>query len=274
MILADFHTHTSFSSDSTASMESMIESAISKGLKIYCITDHMDAHYPHPDFGTFTFDPDTYFDSLTKFKEKYNNKIDLRFGIELGLRNEPDLTEVIDKEYTKLVNSYPFDFIIGSTHVLNHCDPYLPQFWANKSSADGIHDYFVSIQENASNYDMFQIYGHLDYIVRYIPDKVKAYQETDYQDLIDSMLLSIIHHGKGIECNTSGFKYGLGVPHPKPTLLKRYRELGGELLTIGSDAHKPEHIAYDFIKAEELLKELGFRYYTVYKDRKPEFIKL
>ena len=77
-----------------------------------------------------------------------------------------------------------------------------------------------------------------------------------------------------MECNTAGFKYGLGQPHPSMEILKRYKELGGELLTLGSDAHAPCHIAYDFQKASDLLKACGFRYYTIFKERKPEFIPL
>ena len=77
-----------------------------------------------------------------------------------------------------------------------------------------------------------------------------------------------------MECNTAGFKYGLGQPHPSTEILKRYKELGGELLTLGSDAHAPCHIVYDFQKASHLLKACGFRYYTIFKERKSEFIPL
>ena len=80
-----------------------------------------------------------------------------------------------------------------------------------------------------------------------------------------------IEHGKGIELNTAGLKYGLPYAHPHRDVLKRYRELGGEILTIGSDAHKPEHVAYDFQKVPELLESCGFRYYTEFIGRKPVF---
>lgn len=274
MILQDFHTHTRFSSDSEAEPEAMIEKAISLGLKRYCITDHMDYCYPHPEIGTFLFDPEEYVQELTRLKEKYKSQIDLNIGIELGLRNEPDLRESIRTQYEQLITSYPFDFVLGSTHVILHYDPYLKEFWNNRTTHEGIFEYFRSIEQNAAYYPMFQIYGHLDYIVRYIPDLVKEYCPSDYQDVIDSMLRSLIEHGKGIECNAAGLKYGLPFPHPKPEILKRYLELGGELITIGSDAHKPEHIAYEFLHVSELLKELGFRYYAIYKEQKPEMIRL
>ena len=83
-----------------------------------------------------------------------------------------------------------------------------------------------------------------------------------------------IQKGKGIELNTAGFKYGLGHPNPTESILKRYRELGGEIITIGADAHAPEHVAYDFDKVPAILKAAGFRYYTVFELRKPKFIPL
>ena len=96
----------------------------------------------------------------------------------------------------------------------------------------------------------------------------------DSADTLDEILKTLIHNGIGLECNTAGFKYGLGQPHPSMEILKRYKDLGGELLTLGSDAHAPCHIAYDFQKASDLLKTCGFKYYTIFKERKPEFISL
>jgi histidinol-phosphatase (PHP family) len=91
---------------------------------------------------------------------------------------------------------------------------------------------------------------------------------------LDDVLRTILDCGKGIEINTSGYKYGLGHAHPKTEILKRYRELGGEIITIGSDAHKPEHLCYDFHLVPELLKSLGFTYYTTFVQRKPVFERL
>lgn len=274
MIIADFHTHTSFSTDSQTSPSDMIEQAIALGLKKYCITDHMDYRYPHGNVGNFTFDVKEYWKTLNELKERYQNQIELLIGVELGLRNEPETKEEVRDFFRNLTKEYPFDFVLGSTHVLWNFDPYLKEFWDHRTTAEGLTEYFQSIAHNARYYDMFQIYGHLDYIIRYIMDDVKNYEVSDYQDLIDEMLKSIIANGKGIECNTSGFKYHLGFPHPKLEILKRYRELGGELLTIGSDGHRPEHIAYSFSTARELLLELGYEYYTVYKEQIPTMIRL
>lgn len=274
MIIGDFHTHTMFSTDSEANPIDMIEQAITLGLTKYCITDHMDYLYPHNTIGTFTFDIKEYWNTLSELKERYAKQIDVLIGVELGLRNEPEVKEEVRGYYQKLTKDYPFDFVVGSTHVLWNYDPYYKEFWDHRTKACGLMEYFRSITHNAAYYDMFQICGHLDYIIRYVPDEIKEYNVADYQDVIDEMLKSIITHGKGIECNASGYKYKLGVPHPKPEILKRYKELGGELITIGSDAHRPEHIAYDFSTAQALLQDLGFQYYAIYAKQKPTMIKL
>ncbi|HHV09120.1 MAG TPA: histidinol-phosphatase HisJ family protein [Clostridiales bacterium] len=278
MLLADYHVHSDFSSDSTAPAQQMVEQAVKLGLEKLCITDHMDYDYPQESGYSFVFDPDKYMDKLEELKRLYHKKIELKIGIELGL--QPCLAA----RNADLTRQYPFDFIIGSSHLVDRMDPYTAGYWENRTVFDGIHRYFESVIENCKAYQGFHIYGHLDYIIRYVP-KEKVGQKTsptskydysylDYSDLLDEVLRTIISYGKGIEINTAGLKYGLGYPHPKPEILKRYRELGGELITIGSDAHKPEHLCYDFHLIPELLKSLGYKYYATFAEGKPSFEKL
>ena len=135
-------------------------------------------------------------------------------------------------------------------------------------------EYYEATLANIRKLDCFDVYGHIDYIVRYAPNKRENYSILDYKDIIDEILKLLIENGKGIECNTAGFKYGLGVPNPENYVLKRYHELGGEILTIGSDGHKPEHTAYAFDKVPALLESCGIRYYTVFHNRKPIMLPL
>ncbi len=274
MIIADYHVHSNFSGDSPAPMEQMIERAIQLGLKKLCFTDHMDYDYPPMGDIPFVFDPEPYVAKLQTLKDYYANQIEILTGIELGLQPRPQVIE-----YFKFLHSkYFFDFAIGSSHVLDYVDPYYPVFWENKTKEEGLKAYFQSIIDNCKIFkDYFNIYGHLDYIIRYAPTtegKKPDYSYEDYSDLLDEALKTIISYGKGIEANTSGYKYGLGNPHPKAEVLKRYKELGGELITIGSDAHKPEHLCYDFNRVAELLKHLGYTHYATFVKGKPIFEKL
>ena len=135
-------------------------------------------------------------------------------------------------------------------------------------------EYFESILENLAVFSEMDVYGHIDYVVRYGPNQNREYSYGRYQDILDEILRTIISKGCGIELNTGGFHYGLGEPNPCRAVIRRYRQLGGEIITIGADAHGPDKIAYAFDKAADILADCGFTYYTIFKDRKPEFIKL
>lgn len=263
MIKADLHVHSNYSSDSEEPLEKIVEAAVGGGLSVLCVTEHMDMDFPT---GEFILDTPAYKAELFSLREKYADRIELLYGVELGLMDylAPRLYE-----YTA---SEPFDFIIGSSHLVDGMDPYEPPYFEKYGDRNGILRYFESILANISAYDDFDVYGHLDYAVRYCSKK--AYSPSEYMELIDEILKKLIAMGKGIELNTAGLKYGLGWAHPHPEVLRRYKELGGELITVGSDGHRAGHIAYDFDKACEILKSAGFRYYAVFRKRKAEFFGL
>lgn len=267
--LSDYHLHCCFSSDSEASPESMIQQAIRLGLSHICFTDHNDYDYP-PENGEILFQLDfkNYFEAITALKDKYSASLDIHIGVEQGL--QPHLAEK--------VNSYDalnqLDFIIGSTHIVDGADPYYQTFWENRSPSTSITQYFENIYKSICTCSNFDVYGHLDYIVRYAPGKDSEYNPLLYSDILDAILKKLIENGKGIEINTAGLRYGLKEANPCLAIIRRYQELGGEIITIGSDAHKPEQIAYCFEKIPELLAYGGFSYYTIFKNRTPEFIRL
>lgn len=266
-MLCDYHLHSSFSGDSEALPEEMIQSAIQLGMNAFCFTDHYDLDFPD-DTQNFLFDIDTYFEELSALKEKYRSQLQIRIGVELGLQNH------LQKECSAIAAAYPFDFIIGSSHVVNHKDPYYPEYFEGRREEDCYKEYFCSILDNLAVFEDFDVYGHLDYIVRYGPDKNKYYSYEKYKEILDEILRLCILKNIGLEINTGGLAYGLGHTNPHEDILRRYRELGGEIITVGSDAHVPERLAYEFTKARQILSDCGFQYYTVFQNRKPEFIKL
>lgn len=270
-IRADYHLHSSFSGDSETPMEQMILKGIELGLTDMCFTEHMDINFPVSEIAAphvYEVNTDSYLFDLIKYKEKYADKIQVHFGIELGVQSD------ITKECARYIKSHDFDFVIASSHVAEHLDPYLPAFYEGRTEEEAYRAYFNSILENIKGFTNFDIYGHLDYVVRYGENKDKYYTYERYQDILDKILDALIYNGKGIELNTGGIKYGVKDFHPCTDLLKRYREKGGEIITIGSDAHRPENLCDHFGRAEEVLKECGFRYYCVFDKRTPDFRKL
>jgi histidinol-phosphatase (PHP family) len=265
MFIADYHTHSNFSSDSEAPMEFMIEKAIALGLKEIALTDHLDYDYPDPAF-PFLIDYNDYYKTLYHLKEKYKNSIKIIFGVEIGL--QPHLKQKIE-EFCKNTD---LDFIIGSTHVVDQLDLYNGDFSNGKTQYQMYLRYFEDVLDNIHIHDHFNVYGHIDYINRYGNFDNTLLNYIDYKDIIDELLKSLIDKEKGIELNTSGYRYKLGQTHPQFSILKRYKELGGEIITVGSDAHKPEDIASHFETAYNLLKEANFKYITLFEKQKPKFI--
>lgn len=269
-IKADYHMHSSFSGDSNAPMEDMAKRALELGLTHICLTEHYDPDYVY-DFGEegmFELNTDSYLYELLKVKNKYAGQIEIGFGVELGL--QPHLK----KQLALYAKSYDFDFIIGSSHICNRKDPYYPDFFEGRSEDKAHHEYFEAVLECVKSLPYFDVYGHLDYVVRYGPTKNDGYAYQKHSDVFDSILTTLIDNEKGLEVNTGGFRSGLNQPNPCADILKRYRELGGEIITVGSDAHEPKDIAADFDKVCDILKECGFRYYCVFQNRIPEYLKL
>ena len=266
MIKADFHVHTEFSGDSFVEVKKQIERAIDIGLEYIAITDHCDLNlYSRKGWA---LDVASYVNEINNIKEKYKNKISVLLGIEMGLVS--NLKEQIDN----IVNTYDFDFVIGSQHAVNGIDIgfEVDKYFKNRSVKQAYRQYFEYIYENVRNFTSYDVYGHLDYVIRYGPDK--HFELDEYKDLIEEILRVIIKNDKGIEINTAGMRKNLGYFHPHIEILKMYKELGGEIITIGSDAHFSEHIGYKFQDVPDLLKSVGFNYYTVFEKRIPKFLSI
>ena len=282
-ITSDSHVHTAFSTDSKEPMEQMLMAAIENGFPSICFTDHMDYNFPviyNKSSDTeppFFLDTDAYFIETRRLIPLYP-QIKIRTGIELGLKEDAK-----DK-CMELLNLYKFDFVIGSTHLVDNTDPYYDIFWEGTDEKTAIQKFYEATLENAKSGVDFDVYGHIDYITRYTPYMKKLRSsnlfDEDYYisitnnflDIIEAILKELINSGKGIELNTSGIKYGLHHPHPHEKILKLYKELGGEIITIGSDAHEARHLGFGFDGVPEILKTCGFKYYTEFTNRWPEML--
>lgn len=265
-MLSDFHIHSHFSADSDANPEDIIKKAISLGMTDICFTDHNDFDFPGD--LDFTLDTNNYFNAISSLKKQYSRIINVGIGIEVGL--EPYLSGKIHS----LITENDFDFVIGSSHLINKKDPYYPEYFEGRKESECFEEYFFSILDNINTIDDFDVYGHIDYIVRYPKSKDTYYSYSLYHDILDEILKKLIYDGKGIEINSGGYRSGLSFPNPHPDVIKRYRELGGEIITLGSDAHLPKYIGSNFEDIQNILKTCNFKYYTIFKNRRPSFIRL
>jgi len=279
--MVDYHIHTNHGFDGNCGMEEIIEAAITKGLTEIAFTEHID-----PDFiaGVPTgklkldIDFDKYLIELNHYREKYAGKIKLVFGAEISV-------EPVSKDLTEgLMKKWPFEFIIGSMHDMNGKDLYYYESYDGKTKIQAFEEYFLNMKATVEQVSGFHVLGHMDYIERVQPGRYSPYEDKEivyeeYAEVIDEVLRAVINKGIGIECNTAGGHRFMNpsandVAHPRFKILKRYRELGGEIITIGSDAHFAESVGRNFAEARRVLLEAGFKAITVYRDGKPLFIDL
>lgn len=276
-ILYDTHMHSSFSTDSDAPAQTMVTQALDLNLRGICFTDHMDLDYPPfyfpEDPSAFAADPDEVLQEIWRLREQFgasDPEFHIGFGLEFGMQSH------LSGRFSDIARSYPLDFIIASQHLVGGLDPYYPEVWEGHTTDDLIQTYYEEMLSNLKTMDQWDTLAHLDYIIRYIPDRGSLLFDSykAFPDLIDEILLYVIDCGKCLEVNTAGYKYGLGQPNPAPSILHRYYELGGRRITIGADAHAPEHISIGFDEVRKLLLSIGYERYTVFRSRVPEELPL
>lgn len=261
----DYHMHSSFSNDSKTDMEEMVKRSIELGLKKICFTDHVDYDLD-TDFD-WGIDYDKYFEKLNFLQNKYHKQISIKKGIELGLQKQ--ITQKCSEDACK----YPFDFIICSIHAINKLDLYFGEFFKNKTQHEAYETYFKELYTVVKNYKDYSVLGHLDLIKRY-GNYDKLLDDSLFSDIIEAILKQVIYDGKGIEINTSCYRYNLPDLTPSRNIISLYKDLGGEIITTGSDSHNPSQVAYQFDYIYTYLKESGFKYVSTFNKMKPEFKKI
>lgn len=263
----DSHIHSEFSEDSHMKAADACEKAAKIGLDGIVFTDHIDFRCPDYDHDTL-IDFDQYFKCLKNLQNMWKGRLDILLGVEMGYQPHkvPDINEMIQNNN--------FDFIINSVHIIELRDPYTGGYFTGRTQRQAYERYLQEILYSINDLGDFDIIGHIGYVARYGSFEDKHLRYRDHSDLFDQILRTVIEKGKGLELNTSGLRSDLNCPIPDYDVFERYLELGGEIVTIGSDAHFPEHVGHSLREGANRLKEIGFKYAAHFKDRKPVFEKL
>ncbi len=259
----DFHLHSSISHDSVCPAEKIVKRAEEIGLCEICFTEHYD-FFPDINKCSVPFD-------LKQYNMAYDNllseQVKIRKGIEFSLTNwnSPQLTELLKKQ--------KFDFVIGSVHYIESGNPYSENFWKDKTIEQALDLYFQDTYAYIKNHTDFNVLGHLTY-----PSKcpyntaLMPVQYKKHSDIIDEIFKDLIQKGIGLEINTSGID-SCGAFLPDKEFLKRFKELGGEIITVGSDSHNEKRVGQYSREALEMLKDI-FGYVCTFEECKPVFHKL
>jgi histidinol-phosphatase (PHP family) len=261
----DYHIHSHFSEDSSSEMEDMVKGAILQGAKEICFTEHKEFDYPVDEL-EFELDLLKYEKKFYELREKYMDRIDMKIGLELGLQKH------ILKECGEFVKKFPFDFVIASQHCMDKKDLYYMKL-EEKNVKGAFDTYFEELYYDIRNFQDFDVIGHLDLIRRYTKEAQEYDISKSYQE-IEEILRYLIDIGKGIEVNTGGLYYSSKLLNPSVDIIKMYKSLGGEIITFGSDAHKPDRILGYYKETMEILKTIGFKYLSTYTERKLDFVKI
>ena len=268
MVLFDNHNHSEFSFDGKrTSVEKSVLEAAAKGLGGIAFTDHCDYFVPEMKASFENLVPET-FDIEAQQSEidrvqKTVASVKILKGIEIGMHE--DCHEQIRKTLTE--NS--FDQVIASVHYLDGIDPFYGGYYEDKDWKEAYGHYLETIFKEMTWLKDFDIMGHFDYVVRYAPYPQCCLRYRDFSDILDEMFRYLIQEGKALEINTKSYQnyHGREVSIDKD-VLARYREMGGEIISLGSDSHDPERVGHNFISSASMLKSLGFRWTSHYESRR------
>lgn len=266
--LFDTHNHCQFSFDGKkTTVELSSRAALEKGLGGIVFTDHCDVFVPqecieHGCTETQIFDIGAQQKEIDRVQGLLGDNIRILKGIEIGMY------ESTRQDVAGILSAHSFDQVIASVHYLDGSDPYYGGFFEGKDWRQAYGRCLETIYNEVVALENFDIVGHYDYVARYAPYQQDGLPYRDFSDIFDSLFRYLIENGKGLELNTKSCKGG----HGRKTFLDhdvliRYRELGGEIITLGSDSHNPMNVAEDFAEHAALLKSLGFRWTSHYEKR-------
>lgn len=276
-MLTDYHVHSEFSDDSVYPMEDVVKDAIAMGLDEICFTDHVDYGvkddwdsgveilYRHGE-PIANVDYPKYEAKIRQVQKQYKDQITVKMGMEFGVQMHTI------PQFEALFARYPFEFIILSIHQVEDKEFWTQDFQRGRTQKEYNERYYEEMLNVVKHYKNYSVLGHVDLITRY--DEAGLYPFEKIKPIIADIFKIVIADGKGIEFNTSYHRYGLKDTTPSVDILKLYKELGGEIITIGSDSHKPDHLGAYVGEAKETLKKLGFTRFCTYENMKPIFHEL
>ena len=255
-MIFDSHMHTKFSADSEMLAAEALAKAASLNFGIV-FTEHFD-YGLEVNGKKFSFDPAEY---MNEYKNLRGEKV--RLGVEVGLRK---FARAANENF---IAQADFDLVIGSIHLVDDLDIYYPEFFADKDKVTAYKKYFQQMAEEAAVAD-FDVLGHIDYICRTAPYDNPEIDYPTFAAEIDEVLKIVVERGKVLELNTRRFDKNRAVEELVP-VYKKYRELGGRFVTIGSDAHRVAAVGNYFTRALDFVHELNLTPVTFHERKLEKF---
>ena len=239
-MLFDNHVHTEFSADAEMRAEDALAAAGVQGFGMV-FTEHLDFDYPGE--LDFTFNPQQYWQTYEPLRGDT-----LRLGVEIGMQ------EGMEERSQAFVSEVPFDMVIGSIHLLEKKDIYYRTFYEDRTQQEVYRKYFLTMDKMLKKHSFVDVLGHIDYIARYAPYEPAGIVYAEFADEIDAVLRTAAATDTVMELNTRRLT-DRSVADELMPVYKRYYELGGRYISLGSDAHKAASIGSAFLVALQFAEQ-------------------
>ena len=267
--LLDLHAHTDNSFDGHHSAVFLCETAAARGLRAVAFTDHVEMdYYREQDFDRTA--RQSYFE-IVKARSAFRGKLIVCAGVELG---QPTYSL---PESEALIQQYSYDVVVGSIHNLRGKKDFwfLPREEYENGGADRLLREYFDEMLLLAQWGKFDILAHLTYPLRYIVGEHGIPVDlAGYAGQVDAVLEAAIKNKLALEINASGLRQKLAQTMPGEDVVRRFRELGGERITVCSDAHYAEDIGAGLERAMDLALRCGFTRMTLYQGREPMSIEI
>lgn len=265
MIPHDYHMHSNFSPDCQAPMAEMCRSAIMKGIPEIGFTEHFDLHPDEPVRDWFK--PQPWWSEIECCRAQFGDQLTILAGIEVG---EPHIFQL---ETQQMLAAYPFDYILGSLHWVGRNSMFNPRYFRQTPEDVAYTAYFEEL-ERMTRLGGFDILSHFDVPVRTAFAVYGGYNPLPFEEPIRAALRHCIDHGIALDLNTSALRSHVKLLTPGVEILRWYVEMGGERVTLGSDAHQPHNVGEGLVQALAIAQEAGLKYVTHFRQREARMVPI
>lgn len=262
-MLYDTHTHSLYSEDGADSIQALCEAAVDRGLAGLCITDHVDLCDAPIGYEFYLRAQEGRKRDFARAKSQYAGRLELLWGIELG---HPQYLPQVAR---RILQSDPFDFVLGAVHFLPDGRDLYSINYTGMADVEEVMDIYFAQMLELIRFGGFDSLAHLDYPLRKMQRVLAEATVLPYRPMVEKVLEATVEAGLALELNTAGLSCWKNRVEPEDWVVRRYKELGGQRLTLGSDAHVKEKVGTGLGRAARLARSCGFESATVYRGRRP-----
>jgi len=263
--LVDYHIHSRLSPDASDEVDTLCQRAIEANLAEICLTDHAEFDPKDSAYENYSYEASQR--QIAHARARFGDQLEIRLGVEVGYQ------ECYKEDIRRFLTDKNFDMVLGAVHQVDHLFLNPREFFAGRREDEVVRLYFQEVLRGVKS-GLFDVMAHLDLVKRHGVPYFGPFMFDKYAVYFEEVLKAMVEHGVGLEINTSGLRHPPKEPYPGLKAVRLYRELGGEIVTIGSDAHRAEHVGHGLEVGLELARTAGFKAIALFRGRQPTFTRI